>query len=186
MDQKTNLLGFVSLYPTMAEDGYMGAVLITDLKGIPQEFWCTHPVKPNTIQKPLYGDTLIPFIGVKLCAQPLLQSVRQKPSLIIVNKDYLLDVRTRDSVPVVYVRRAGDLLEVKTNDEGVSRERVRLDSTSGKFQPVMLVSNPDYGDDVRIAKGLLDEAFVYLDPLEPFERVATALQVLSKQDSRFQ
>ncbi len=45
------LLGFLSLYETTSHDGYIGSLLITDPHGIPQEFRCTHPIKPTAIQK---------------------------------------------------------------------------------------------------------------------------------------
>src|SRR3990170_6152507 len=88
------LLGFLALQETSSHDGYLGAILITDLQGVPQEFRCTHPVKPTTIQKPLYGDTLEPYIGVKLCGIPLVESIQNQPALIIVEKEFLLDVRS--------------------------------------------------------------------------------------------
>src|SRR3990172_10201066 len=94
MEEQKKLLGFLALYETSTQDGYIGAIFITDLQGIPQEFRCTHPVKPTTIQKPLYGDTLEPYIGVKLCGIPLVESIQNQPALIIVEKEFLLDVRS--------------------------------------------------------------------------------------------
>jgi hypothetical protein len=70
-DEQNVLLGFLTLQETLNKDGYIGAILITDTGGVPQEFRCTHPVKPTVIQKPLYGDTLEPYIGVNLCGVPL-------------------------------------------------------------------------------------------------------------------
>ena len=72
MDQN-DLIGFLALYETSPRDGYLGAILITDLQGVPQEFRCTHPVKPTALQKPLYGNTLEPYIAVDLCGIPLIQ-----------------------------------------------------------------------------------------------------------------
>src|SRR4030042_5256124 len=94
------LLAFFAIYKTSSNDGYLGAVLVTDLQGIPQEFRCTHLVKPTAIQKPLYGDTLEPYIGVNLCGIPLIESIQNKPSLIMVHREFLLGVRTASPCPV--------------------------------------------------------------------------------------
>ena len=67
--QKDGLLAFLGIYETASHDGFIGAVLVTDHKGIPQEFRCTHPVKPTSIQKPLYGDALEPLLFFRFYGQ---------------------------------------------------------------------------------------------------------------------
>lgn len=52
-ENQNYLLGFLSLYETLSHDGYLESILVTDHQGIPQEFRCTHPVRPTNIQKPL-------------------------------------------------------------------------------------------------------------------------------------
>jgi len=116
-EEQANIFGFWGLYETLAKDGYLGAILITDLRGIPQEFRCTHPVKPTTVQKPLYGTTLEPYIGVNLCGIPLIESIQNKPSLIMVNNEFLLDVRSKSNCPVIFVRRAGEAINIKSTDD---------------------------------------------------------------------
>lgn len=181
------LLGFLSLYETSSHDGYLGAILITDLQGIPQEFRCTHPVKPTTIQKPLYGDTLEPYIGVNLCGIPLIKSIQNKPSIIVVHKDFLLDVRTASPCPVIFIRRAGEAIDIKPSDGSeTTLKRERIDCPTGKFQPIVCVSHPDFDEDMAFARETFEKIFNYLDPLEPFERMAKAIEVISKQDKKFQ
>ena len=186
--EKPNLLlGFLSLCETSNHDGYLGAILVTDLQGVPQEFRCTHPVKPTTIQRPLYGDALESYIGVHLCGIPLLESIQNKPSLVAVHKEFLLGVRTKSSCPVVFIRRAGEAFDIKTS--GVSEiksKKERIDCPTGRFQPVVITSHYKYNDDTNSARGILENIFNYLDPIEPFERMAKAIEVLGKQDKRFQ
>ena len=105
-EEQNTILGFLALYETSGQEGYLGAILITDQQGIPQEFRCTHPVKPTTIQKPLYGNTLQPYIGIKLCGIPLIESIQNKPSLLVVREEFLLDVRPACPFPVVAIRKA--------------------------------------------------------------------------------
>lgn len=186
-EDQSRLLGFLGFYETSTHDGHLGAILVTNLQGVPQEFRCTHPVKPTTIQKPLYGNTLEPYVGVDLCGVPLVQSVQNKPSLLIVHKDFLLGVRTTTDCPVILVRRAGEAIDVKPSDSTeTTPRRERIDSTTGRFQPIILEAHPDFDDDLVSARPTLETIFSYLDPIEPFERMAKAVEVLSKQDKRFQ
>ncbi|MCJ7459045.1 MAG: hypothetical protein MUP17_08650 [candidate division Zixibacteria bacterium] len=187
IEKQDMLIGFLALHETSIRDGYLGAILITDLQGIPQEFRCTHPVKPTTIQKPLYGDTLEPYIGVNLCGIPLIQSIQNKPSLIIIHKEFLLDVRKASSCPVIFIRRAGEAIDFKpANNSEVILKRERVDSSTGKFQPVVFTPHPDFDDDITSTREIFEKILNYLDPLEPFERMAKAIEVLGKQDKRFQ
>jgi len=181
------LLGFLALCETSSKDSYLGAVLVTDSQGIPQEFRCTHPVKPTTIQKPLYGNMLEPYIGVNLCGVPILKSIQNIPSLIVVDKEFLLDVRKAISCPVIFIRRAGEAIDLKstTGSEG-NFKRERVDCATGRFQPIVFTPHPDFNDDIAVARKLLEKVFSYLDPLEPFERMLKAIEVLGKQDKRFQ
>lgn len=186
-EEQNMLLGFFSLYETSSHDGYLGAILITDIQGVPQEFRCTHPVKPTTIQKPLYGDTLEPYIGVTLCGIPLIESIQNKPSLIVVPNEFLLDVRKASPCPVIFIRRAGEVIDIKTSiSSETTLKRERIDSSTGRFQPVVFSPHPDFDDDLLPTKEILEKIFTYFDPLEPFERMSKAIEALGKQDKRFQ
>ena len=186
-ENKNYLLGFLSFFETSSKDGYLGTVLITDSQGIPQEFRCTHSVKPTTIQKPLYGDMLEPYIGVNLCGVPLFKSIQNTPSLIVVDKEFLLDIRKTIPCPVIFIRRAGEAINLKSDAGDESNfKRERIDCASGRFQPIVFTTHPDFDDDGQLAREILEKVFSYLDPLEPFERMLKAIEVLGKQDKRFQ
>jgi len=182
------LLGFLGLYETLAQDGYIGSILITDHQGRPQEFRCTYPIKPTTIQKPLYGETLEPHIGVNLCGIPLIQSIQSEPSLIVVNKDFLIDIREESPCPVIFIRRAGEAINIKvSNSSDITLRRERIDCSTGRFQPIIIEPHPNYSDnDITYARQTLEKVFTYLDPIEPFERIEKAIEILGKQDKRFQ
>jgi len=186
--EKSNLLlGFLALHETLSHDGYLGGILVTDFQGIPQEFRCTHPVKPTILQRPLYGETLESHIGVNLCGIPLIESIQNKPSLIVVHKEFLLGVRAASSCPVIFVRRAGEAIDIKSSDSSDKKlKRERIDCPTGRFQPLVLTPHFDFNDDITSAREILGEIFSYLDPIEPFERMLKAIEVLGKQDKRFQ
>ena len=96
-------------------------------------------------------------------------------------------MRTENTCPVIFVRRAGEAIDIKTSDssQDVSK-RERIDSPTGRFQPIVFTSHRDFGDDLIEAKEVLESVFSYLDPIEPFDRMTKAIEVLSKLDKRFQ
>lgn len=181
------LLSFLSLFETVSNDGYMGCILVTDIKGIPKEFRCTYPVKPNLIQKVLYGDMLLPYIGVDVCGIPLFNSLKSNPHLTFVNREFLIDVRKSISCPVAYIRRVGEAIDVElSKDFKTELKQTRIDCSTGKFQPIIAVSHSDFEEDLTFARDILEKVFNYLDPLEPFTRISRAVEILGKQDKRFQ
>ena len=59
------------------EDGVLrGGILVTDAHGKPVEFRCTSPIRPNAVQRTLYGGTLMPHIAVELVGVPLVHAVQ--------------------------------------------------------------------------------------------------------------
>ena len=177
-------IGFLALFETEDKQGFLGAILITDFKGIPQEFRCTHPVKPSAVQRSLYGDTLLPHISINLCGIPLLKVIQSKPALILVKDDVFLGVRTASQCPVAVVRRAGSAIDLRAQSDTNLLQKTRLESpTVGRFQPIVLETNPADG---KSAQTILEKVFGDLDPLEPFERMTSAVQLLAKYYKRFQ
>lgn len=188
IEEEKNLIGFLGLYETLSQDGYIGSILITDHQGRPQEFRCTYQIKPTTIQKPLYGETLEPHIGVNLCGIPLIKSIQSEPSLIVVNKEFLIDIREESPCPVIFIRRAGEAIDIKeSNSSDITLRRERIDCSTGRFQPIIIKLHTNYyDDDINNTRKTLEKVFTHLDPIEPFERIEKAIEILSKQDKRFQ
>jgi hypothetical protein len=180
-------LAFLALVPTPAKDGFVGAILITDGQGVPQEFRCTHSVKPTLVQKSLYGATLEPHIAVTLCGVPLLKAVQQKPNLIIVRDEYLLEVRSAAGLPTVLTRHSGEAIEVKaTSESDTAVNQQKISHPHGRFTSITCQVHSRFPGDMEYVRKVLESIFEYVDPLEPFERIALAVDVLGKQDKRFQ
>ena len=74
-DTSSSLIGFLSLYQLSNPAEYVASLLVTDHIGMPKEFKSTQPVKPNALQRALYGKTLEPYIGVSLCGALLHNSL---------------------------------------------------------------------------------------------------------------
>jgi hypothetical protein len=77
-------IAFFVVRQTLDVQGHIGAVLVVDSQGIPIEFNCTHPVRPTTVQKALYGNNLDTFIAFELCGGPLLNGLKSSPGACLV------------------------------------------------------------------------------------------------------
>lgn len=187
METGSEYLGFLSFLATPETPSYVSGVLVTNEHGVPVEFRCTYPVKPTPIQKPLYGDALEPYIAVELCGKPLLASLDHAPSILLVDRDLLLDLQPLSPYPVVSAARAGEAIEVQScSRDGVAWIRRRITSRAGRFQPIDLRVHPDWEDQLDTIRPKVEDVFARLDLLEPFDRIAQALKALATHDSKFQ
>jgi len=173
-------LGFMSLKEN-AGGNYIGAVLVTDMSGVPQEFRCTHPVKPTAVQRVLYGATLVPYIGIELCGKPLVSSLQKKPMLLLLAQSSLLDLRMDVSCPILVVSKEGDAFEVKAS--GTSGQSSAKVGRTG-FPTLVIQAHSAYPTDQAAGTKILESAT--FDLPEAFERITKAIQTLAEQDTRFQ
>ena len=157
---------FLNLLKNKGESNYIGAVLVTDFFGVPNEFRCTHPVKPTEIQRQLYGSTLERHIGVELCGKPLLLALQKKPSLVLVKMQFLLSVREGSASPVLFVRRSGDVLKVADPAGGLSLER-KVDPQDSAFESVMVRVHENYSEDLDKSGSLMMSYFTTWIPSNP-------------------
>lgn len=176
-------LGFMSLKVGSADGSYIGAVLVTDQSGFPQEFRCTHPVKPTAVQKSLYGASLEPHIGIELCGRPLFASLVRRPTILFLTRVTLLDLRPSLPIPTLVIGKAGEAFQVRT-EGSPQRPMMQIESPTGRFSPVNIQAHPDYLGDRTVATQELQQ--IAFDPLEVFTRISTAIEQLVKQDQRFQ
>jgi hypothetical protein len=185
MKDTERYVGFYSLCETRDNNGYLGALLITDQYGRPAEFRVTMPVKPSAFQRPLYGDALEPFIGVQLCGKQLLHKMDHTPELLVVSDPLLLDMREIAAYPVVHIQKTGDAFEIKIGENVERGAKAKMSSASGRFQPVDVRTAAGHEDDLDRTRPLLEEAFKNMDLVEPFARIEKALELLAKEDQRF-
>jgi hypothetical protein len=172
-------LGFMDLHSLDEEaDAYLAALLVADERSIPVEFRCTRPVKPNQLQRSLYGARLRPYVAVDLCAAPLLDAISSEVDVLLTREQVFLDARERSSCPVLYLRRASAGL---TEAEG---ETEIISHPDGAFDAIELTAHPNYGEDVLLSAELVT-IFERVDLLEPFGRIQKALEILIEQDERF-
>lgn len=182
-----DMLGFFELLKTADEKGYIGALLVTDRAGKPEEFRVTYPTKPTAVQRHLYGASLEPHVGVVLSAVPLYQELktRQELSLIVLRSPLFLDLGTRVPCHVVSLERVGEKLSVVSGD--TRAQDIKISSRVGTFAPVRPVFPQNYtAERCQQVVSLVQECFDTLDLLEPFERIRLAVASLSASAPKFQ
>lgn len=185
MGMNESVVGFYSLEKLEDEGGYMGALLVTDDLGMPEEFRVTYPVKPTPLQAQLYGDSLLPHIAIQLCGVPLFNSLRTKPAVLILRRPSFLPMSRDIQAKVVALERLGDSL-VLDGEEGGSLQVEKIEPSRAGFSPVSITYPTEYDSDVRSAtRTIVNGYFEGIDLLEPFERISGALSALAKQDERF-
>ena len=155
-----------------------GAFLLTDLNTKPVEFRCTNPIRPTTLQSMLYGDILEQHIMVELIGIPLITSLKERPALILVREPAFIGTRPRVEIPIIQVIKE-ESLPVSSAAEGNTNQL--LDSASGRFDPVVLVTHAKSPTDREQAKTILAEVFESHDLLEPFNRIESALEQVHAQ-----
>jgi hypothetical protein len=179
MNEKLDYLAFVTL--SEVEDGVLrGGILVTDAHGKPLEFRCTSPIRPNAVQRTLYGSTLMPHIAVELVGAPLVKNVQTSPDVVLVQQEEFLTLRTRFDKPLLLARRQGQDMQL-SEEVGKGQPEELLSSPSGKFAPVVVTCHWDYPGDIAQCKQGLGWTFAICDLVEPFERVKTALRTLHEQ-----
>jgi hypothetical protein len=182
----TDTIGFYALLSTTDNKGFVGALLITDDLGKPEEFRVTYPVKPTALQRQLYGDSLIPHIGVELCGKPLYQALKNKPSILLVNDKRFLALTQSVPCPVAHMERLGDALKLTTSEAGFEKQDHKLQSSSGRFQPLAITYPQEYTEVQQVhAAQVLQRLFAGVDLIEPFDRISLAFKALVEQDEKF-
>jgi hypothetical protein len=179
-------IGFYALLPSQDAKGHLGALLVTDDLGKPVEFRVTYPVKPTLLQRQLYGDSLLPHIGIELCGKPLYQALKGKPGLVLVSDAQLLPLA--DGIPalVAHVQRFGETLAVAAPTQAGLKPALKLQTSSGRFQPLTLICPVNYDDKrQQEAQSQINRFFASIDLLEPFARIDAAAKALAAQDEKF-
>jgi hypothetical protein len=159
-------LAFVDI--SVFDDGSIrGGALVTDLETRPYEFRVTTPVKPTSMQRVLYGNTLSEYVYGELIGFPLVQAVKEEISLVITKNENLLIMRPKVSFPVVFVSKGSS--GIKTDGDG------------GTVDAFKFHAHPSYSGESDWAETLLTDLISRYDPFEPFNRLKTAMDEVHKK-----
>ena len=179
-------IAYFAMRGTHDRQGQVGAMLVTDGSGIPQEFRVTLPVKPSAPQKALYGDQLQPFVTLELCGKPLCEALDAKPIAVLVEERSALALRNLVDLPVFYLEKSAERLTASSGagDSSIEKEK-RLTSGIDGIEPVSAFCAPGFEEELNEVAGSLQEIMEAVDLTEPFERISTAVTVLSERDDKF-
>lgn len=168
------LIGYMSI-TELSKDLFRGGLLLVDLKGMPQDFRCTSVIKPNAIQRALYGGTLAGHMVLNLCGLPLLNAIQKKPDLLVADNADLLVLRGEIEIPMLWLRRQGAVLP---SSQSSGQEYELVASDAGLFDTVLVSCAAGYGQDLGAAVEWIRQIGHLIDPLEPFNRVESALKLV--------
>jgi len=178
-------VAYFGMNETADGKGQVGAMLILDSRGIPKEFRVTKPVRPTGPQNALYGDNLEPFVRFELCGKPLRSQLRSKPMCCIVARPTDVGLRDYIDLPVFYIEPLGKRFTVeKDSSTDSSNSPMKLESATGSFDSLSVTNSESHPEDQQLLPRL-QAVFESIDPLEPFERITTALKMLQKEDPAY-
>lgn len=177
-------LGFLSYVQGKDNGSGRGALLVTDDATRPLEFRCTTPIKPNTLQRMLYGQTLRSYITADLVGEPLLRAVQDKPLVLLVREPLFLKLRPKIDICLVCIRRQGEQISDALSDAHLDTEKEPriLNCATGRFQPLTVTSADDHAAELDTALDLLRPIFSTSDLLEPFDRMDKVVAELDRQE----
>ena len=173
-DKPDILIGYLSI-AELSKDLFRGGLLLVDLKGKPQDFRCTSVIKPNAIQRALYGGTLAGHMALNLCGLPLLNALQKKPTLLVASNPDLLVLRGEIEIPMLWLRRQEAVLP---SSQSSGHEYELVASDAGLFDTVLASCAAGYGQDLGAAVDGIRQIGHSIDPLEPFSRVESALKLV--------
>lgn len=151
------LIGYLTLIEKPSEDCFYEAYISVDERGYPLDYGYTDKIQVSSIQRHLYGETLRHFISNEVCGTKLIDEVEFKPTIILVNNRYLLELRTKVNIPVLYV-------------DSEHTKKKGIDS---------FVPHPDFKDDLDNVKKIIESCTKNFEIIEPFDRISKAIENMS-------
>ena len=160
---------------------HIGAIMVTDESGIPQEFKYTEPIKPTRVQTILYGGSLERYIKLDVIRGKLFKALSNKPEYEFVDNSDSSLLGKVEGVPVLMLQRApmngldepGEMRQPKEN-ELVIRDHEGRD-------PLRIISHPEDAPVLGTLQQLILEIGYGFDIAEPINRVKTAMDALLKE-----
>jgi hypothetical protein len=92
------------------------------------------------------------------------------------------------SYPMVFICRAGERASnlITSGSSEIAFAKELIECPTGKFPAYYIHSVSSFSNDLILARTILGKIYVHFDPMEPFDRLAKAIQSLGKHDDRFE
>lgn len=180
-------LGYV-LSLSVAEDVFLGGVMVTDGSGLPLEFRYTEPVRATKLQRLLYGDVLEKYIHGDVIAGSLIGRLEQKPDLFVVAEPALLEAVSAmgKKAALLLPGRVPPLKEFgASQDLSESEYFLQLTDSGLPLRIRLPASGTDAGSRTETTR-LLTEAGRTMELTEPLARVEAAVRMLWEEETSAQ
>jgi hypothetical protein len=160
----------------VADESWTGGLLITDHRGLPLDFRYVEPIRPNKIQKLIYGGALKRYLLLDAIAGTLLKAVNPKVDFIFTDDTLLLELEGKIGGRFIVVENGSiDPLEAigKYIMDGAGKIDMQV-TPSGPPAKLIFPSSDD-GDTEKVAEKLASLTRD-LNFTEPLSRVGEALK----------
>lgn len=184
MDNIKQLLGYITI--DSQENYFRGAALVTDSRGIPTDFRYTEPVRPTKLERVLYGSALDIYLREDIILDNLLKAVEAKPSLWLLTDEALIaPVQRISKLPAVAVAiSARSPLDRSGQCEPTAESGVFMLQADNISAPLRLVVSTENIPKINQMAQILTSSAEGMELMEPFTRVARALETVSESESR--
>ena len=163
---------------------YLGGLLLTDTSGIPLDFRYTEPITPTKLQSVLYGKALEPHLKEEVIQKTLLKELKSAPDLFILPPAEMAGGWNGDSkCPALALQKTQETAMPHVGETfRVSPREVLLQGGEGAAPlRVIFAQAMELATQEQALQKLMEAAY-QMDPVEPLDRVATALQTLVRPD----
>lgn len=177
---QNNFLGYMMIEGS--ESTIRGVALITDTRGIPKEFVRTDPLRPEALDRILYGSAFTTYAKQSLILENLLDAVSNDPQLWLCNDEELLEPLHKVSrIKSVMLEESPHVpLDAAGHIEASAEPNVYLIQTYRNGAPLRAEFPEDTrSDEVEQSALILTEAGETMNILEPFTRLSKALTYLA-------
>ncbi len=163
-------------------DTFRAAVLVVTADAEPVEFRFTDTARPSRVQKLLWGGRLTAHLVTHVLVKPALDALSVPPSLVVVRRRELLDLRPLVACPVVQlVTTAIDDGCRQLTDAPHPFPPAADGTPAATPEPVYLRAWKDDPSDLAKALSALSMVAAAVNPGEPFDRVRAAVTAIHEE-----
>lgn len=177
---QNNFLGYMSIEGS--EGSIRGAALITDTRGIPKEFVRTDPLRPDALERILYGESFTAYAKQSLILENLLDAVSNDPQIWLCNDEEILEPLSKVSrIKTLMLEESPHVpLDAAGHIETSAESNVYLIQAYRNGAPLRAeFPEGTRSDEIEQSALILTEAGETMNILEPFTRLQKALSYLA-------
>ena len=167
------------------ENYFRGAALVTDTRGIPTDFRYTEPVRPTRLERILYGGALDIYLREEVILENLIKAIETKPVLWIVDNEILIaPVQKLAKLPALVMEISQrSPLDHAGQVEPTAESGVFVFQADGISAPMRLIVTSENVSKISQMTGILTTAAEEMELMEPFTRIAKALDAITEAES---